>query len=217
MENSQYFQKHIPRGELIELLSKALLYLEVEAHWRNNALTTNCKSGFSLLEPHICSLEEAAVEVPPDSPDVQMEENTEQENVQERQSVSRPVAAPSLPSASTAPVPATSQVKIPLPTRNGSMSHIPKPVQASVPKEDTIMSEQNPPLAEGESNIKRKTSPVQAEGREEKRPRHGSAEMEVDTDSERLLSLSRIRRLTDIQSYSITIGAAQRNITVQLC
>ncbi|KAF5310672.1 hypothetical protein D9619_007721 [Psilocybe cf. subviscida] len=37
--------------------------------------------------------------------------------------------------------------------------------------------------SEGESNIKHKTSPVQAEGREENRPRHGSAEMEVDTDT----------------------------------
>lgn len=55
LERSPYFQKHIPRGELIELLSKALLYIEVENHWKENLLTTDCKSGFSLLEQHVCS------------------------------------------------------------------------------------------------------------------------------------------------------------------
>jgi transducin (beta)-like 1 len=50
-------EKHIPRGELIELLIKALLYTEVEAHWRgNNDMTGNCTTGFSLLETHVCSL-----------------------------------------------------------------------------------------------------------------------------------------------------------------
>jgi transducin (beta)-like 1 len=50
-------EKHIPRGELIELLIKALLYTEVEAHWRgNNDMTGNCTTGFSLLESHVCSL-----------------------------------------------------------------------------------------------------------------------------------------------------------------
>lgn len=55
IQNSPYLAKHIPRGELIDLLGKALLYLEVEAHWRADAITTDCKVGFSLLEPHICS------------------------------------------------------------------------------------------------------------------------------------------------------------------
>jgi transducin (beta)-like 1 len=42
---------------LIELLIKALLYTEVEAHWRgNNDMTGNCTAGFSLLETHVCSL-----------------------------------------------------------------------------------------------------------------------------------------------------------------
>lgn len=50
-------EKQIPRGELIELLIKALLYTEVEAHWRgNNDMTGNCTTGFSLLETHVCSL-----------------------------------------------------------------------------------------------------------------------------------------------------------------
>ncbi|KAF8899132.1 WD40-repeat-containing domain protein [Infundibulicybe gibba] len=57
LECSPNFTKHIPRGELIELLSKALLYIEVESHWRNDNLASNCKSTFTLLEPHVCSLE----------------------------------------------------------------------------------------------------------------------------------------------------------------
>jgi len=57
LERSPYRAKHIPRGELVELLSKSLLYLEVESHWGGGALTSNCKSSFSLLEPHVCSLE----------------------------------------------------------------------------------------------------------------------------------------------------------------
>ncbi|KAJ7110376.1 WD40 repeat-like protein [Mycena crocata] len=57
LENSPNFSKHIPRGELVDLLCKSLLYREVEAHWRGDHLALNCKAGFSLLEPHVCSLE----------------------------------------------------------------------------------------------------------------------------------------------------------------
>lgn len=57
LEQSPHYSKNIPRGELVELLSKALLYVEVEAHWKGDSMTTNCKSGFSLLETHVCSLD----------------------------------------------------------------------------------------------------------------------------------------------------------------
>lgn len=57
LENSPNFSKHIPRGELVDLLSKSLLYREVESHWKAGHLALNCKAGFSLLEPHVCSLE----------------------------------------------------------------------------------------------------------------------------------------------------------------
>ncbi|KAJ8596276.1 WD40 repeat-like protein [Rhizopogon salebrosus TDB-379] len=57
LDHSPHIKKHIPRGELIELLSKALLYTEVEAHWKGDELTTNCSAPFSLLEPHACSLQ----------------------------------------------------------------------------------------------------------------------------------------------------------------
>lgn len=39
----------------MELLSKALLYTEVEAHWQGSSLTAKCRSSFSLLERHVCS------------------------------------------------------------------------------------------------------------------------------------------------------------------
>lgn len=59
LEKAPCYGKHVPRGELVELLSKALLYSEVEAHWRGNALTKNCKARFSLLDKHVCSLDPA--------------------------------------------------------------------------------------------------------------------------------------------------------------
>jgi transducin (beta)-like 1 len=54
LELSPYFKQHIPRGELVELLSKALLFTEAEKHWKGNFA---CKSGFSLLTPHVCNAE----------------------------------------------------------------------------------------------------------------------------------------------------------------
>lgn len=41
----------------MELLSKALLYTEVEFHWKGNAMTTNCKGNFSLIDEHVCTLD----------------------------------------------------------------------------------------------------------------------------------------------------------------
>ncbi|KAJ6558241.1 WD40 repeat-like protein [Mycena capillaripes] len=57
LECSPSFTKHIPRAELVRLLSKALLYREVESHWKADHLALNCRAVFSLLEPHVCSLE----------------------------------------------------------------------------------------------------------------------------------------------------------------
>ncbi|KAJ6510655.1 WD40 repeat-like protein [Mycena sanguinolenta] len=57
LENSPHFAKHIPRGELVDLLSKSLLYQEVECHWKADHLALNCKAEFTLLQPHVCSLE----------------------------------------------------------------------------------------------------------------------------------------------------------------
>ncbi|KAF9270724.1 WD40 repeat-like protein [Marasmius fiardii PR-910] len=65
LENSPCFAKHVPRGELVELLSKSLLYTEVECHFRGGELAANCKTAFSLLEPHLCSTEPAVQPPPP--------------------------------------------------------------------------------------------------------------------------------------------------------
>lgn len=75
LERSPHSLKHIPRGELVELLSKSLLYLEVESHWKGDTLMSNCKSRFSLLEPHVCSVEPPkrnALLPPPASTDIVM-------------------------------------------------------------------------------------------------------------------------------------------------
>lgn len=60
LDRSPLFHKHIIRGQLVELLCKALLYLEVEHHWKNNQVTLNCTAEFSLLETHQCSSDAAA-------------------------------------------------------------------------------------------------------------------------------------------------------------
>ncbi|KAI0825010.1 WD40 repeat-like protein [Trametes gibbosa] len=55
LEHTHVFRKHVPRGELIELLSKALLFSEVEAHWKGDNMTMSCHNPFKLLEHHVCS------------------------------------------------------------------------------------------------------------------------------------------------------------------
>ncbi|KAG9128157.1 hypothetical protein FRC07_004269 [Ceratobasidium sp. 392] len=46
---------YIPRGSLVSLLQKALLYIEVETHWRRDPKASACSTPFSLLSSHICS------------------------------------------------------------------------------------------------------------------------------------------------------------------
>lgn len=57
LDHSHHIKKHIPRGELVDRLSKALLYAEVEAHWKGDSFAKNCKSSFALLERHVCSVD----------------------------------------------------------------------------------------------------------------------------------------------------------------
>lgn len=201
LQNSPYFQKHIPRGELIDLLSKALLYLEVESHWRTDSLTTNCKAGFSLLDPHICSLDDPSEKSPPPS----------EMNMETVDSEKLPVSA-QRPTVSSAPAPtpsyATSQ-KIPLPTRSG----LPRPLESTIPKEATTLPEQpkfqspTPDSAGADGNAKRKTSPVAIDGHVEKRARHMSTDMDIDGTSDSRSTSSRIFNYTDV----ITIGARSKS------
>lgn len=199
LQNSPYFQKHIPRGELIDLLSKALLYLEVESHWRTDSLTTNCKTGFSLLDPHICSLDDPSEKSPPPS----------EMNMETIDSEKLPAPA-QRPATSSAPASyATSQTKIPLPTRSG----LPRPLEPVVPKEATTLPEQSkfqsptPDSAAADGNAKRKTSPVPIDGHVEKRARHMSADMDIDATSDSRSTLPRIFNYTDV----ITLGARSKS------
>ena len=55
MDSSSHSKTPIRRGELVELLTKALLYTEVETHWRHSADATDCSAPFSLIIPHVCN------------------------------------------------------------------------------------------------------------------------------------------------------------------
>ena len=167
LQNSSNFSKHIPRGELIELLSKALLYLEVESHWRGDELATTCKSGFSLLEPHVCSMEP-----PPKSTDI----DTPMDDVNS--------AAMSgvVPTTSTSQSYATSQ-----PTKNGQApdrkttgkNDTSTPSELLVHERGWVESQQSlTPTVD--SAPKRKTSPVPLDGHVDKRPRRASIDMEAE-------------------------------------
>ena len=57
LEQSSHFNDHIPRGELVELLTKALLYTEVETHCKGDGLITDCQTPFSLLKRHECTID----------------------------------------------------------------------------------------------------------------------------------------------------------------
>ncbi|KAF9011057.1 WD40-repeat-containing domain protein [Cyathus striatus] len=155
LQNSPHFGKHIPRGELVELLSKALLYLEMESHWRGDSITTNCKTGFSLLEPHVCSVDAQAVKSAPvvsnvSNPDA-MPTSTEQprEPIQPAKTVVSRVLEEATSSAISAK-------EVPLPTTAGA------------------------PVPEG----KRKVSPVTIDAPAEKRAKHDSDAMDVDAPLE---------------------------------
>ncbi|KDR85615.1 hypothetical protein GALMADRAFT_234582 [Galerina marginata CBS 339.88] len=168
LQNSPFFTKHIPRGELVDLLSKALLYLEVESHWRADGLTTNCKSGFSLLEHHVCSLETPQDKIA-SVQDIHMDIDD---------SISTLDTNLSRPSATASQAHSTSQPKDSLPQQNG-----PQDTDSTFfPTRDTSSSQSLAAAVDG--SVKRKTSPVPTEGPVEKRARHASTDMDIDTFSE---------------------------------
>ncbi|KAG8850576.1 hypothetical protein FRB96_009667 [Tulasnella sp. 330] len=57
LDSSPNLNVRIPRGELIKLLHKALLYSEAEAHFRRDGANSNdqCTAPFSILKTHHCS------------------------------------------------------------------------------------------------------------------------------------------------------------------
>lgn len=154
--------RHIPRGELLDLLSKALLYIEVEAHWRGDSMTANCKSGFSLLEPHVCSTDHPTSRLAPAST----------VSVAEPQStrVTTTAQLKTLNSSSFAQKNDTQDAAPAIPN-----------VLPSTLKESTLSIPSNGNLAP-EPNAKRKGSPVPVDGPSEKRPRR-ETDMDIDSES----------------------------------
>lgn len=67
LDYSQHTNTPVRRGELVDLLSKALLYTEVECHW-NMDPTKHCDAPFSLLLPHKCSFDATNSQPNPESP-----------------------------------------------------------------------------------------------------------------------------------------------------
>eukprot|EP01119_Soliformovum_irregulare_P005179 TRINITY_DN1665_c0_g4_i2.p1 TRINITY_DN1665_c0_g4~~TRINITY_DN1665_c0_g4_i2.p1 ORF type:complete len:474 (-),score=80.30 TRINITY_DN1665_c0_g4_i2:65-1486(-) len=51
----------VPPGALITFLQQGLQYKEIETHIGENGQEVNCKEGFSLLTPHVCSVKRKAV------------------------------------------------------------------------------------------------------------------------------------------------------------
>ena len=155
IQNSPYLARHIPRGELIDLLGKALLYLEVESHWRPDAVTNNCKAGFSLLEPHVCSSESIAskplgVSLPPASVSAHSSSAKSQ---------------PQAPSSSRQPLPQSSSQAPRVPTGPPESA---SSALKTLPIHDLDTPTTAPP-APSEFGGKRKSSPVPVAGPQEKR------------------------------------------------
>ncbi|KAF9531829.1 WD40-repeat-containing domain protein [Crepidotus variabilis] len=162
LQSSPYFSKHIRRGELIELLTKSLLYLEVESHWRGDELSTNCRSSFSLLEEHVCSTEE------PTSIPKPVDELTSR-RINAVNGTSSSVARPSKNGQAL-------DTKVAV-RRDGTAS-------SDTPVHEQVLNSQKQSLAtsilEG-ANSKRKTSPVPTDdGHVDKRQRRASTDMDVD-------------------------------------
>ena len=159
LQNSPYLSKHIPRGELIELLSKALLYLEVESHWRNDELTTKCKAGFSLLEPHVCSLDASATK--------------------SAQFGTMDLNESSVGSSSAAPLTHKN-------TTDSSQANFETgSLREALPLHEQVLLKQSQTLAPAVDGLaKRKTSPVPNDGPVEKRVRRGSPDMDIDVNSD---------------------------------
>lgn len=161
LQNSPWFSKHVPRGELIELLSKALLYLEVESHWHDDSMTTNCKNNFSLLERHVCSGDSSSA-VPLKPPAVPS-------------ATSR--FAPSLKAATNTIFPSNRDVST---SRNPQVRQISgEGFYGNAPNTQT-----NGTLTPNDIKTKRKVSPIQIDGPAEKRARRELDDIEPDTPTQ---------------------------------
>ena len=144
----------------------------MESHWRADGLTNNCKTGFSLLEPHVCSLAETS------------EKTTLGQDIPMDISESGQLPMTGLPPISTGTQPyAKSQA-----SRNGAQTFDGRSLEqqdAEPFRSTSFLNERQPQILGSSSDgIKRKTSPIPAGGPVEKRARHDSGDMDVDTFSE---------------------------------
>jgi transducin (beta)-like 1 len=140
--------------------------MEVESHWKGNELMTNCKTGFSLLEHHVCSLEE------PQAKSTMAEEPTGSMNVD-----AMPTSTTGPQSSSTLPHKGGLDGKVAI--RNGPAA------PSDIPVHEQVLQRQRQALATApveNASSKRKTSPLPTdEGHSDKRQRRASADMDVDT------------------------------------
>jgi transducin (beta)-like 1 len=142
--------------------------MEVESHWKGSELMTNCKTGFSLLEHHVCSLEE------PQAKSTMAEEPTGAMNIDAipNSTIGQQSSSSTLPHAKGG---LDGKVAI----RNGPVA------PSDIPVHEQVLQRQRQALAPASvenSSSKRKTSPLPTdEGYSEKRQRRASTDMDVDT------------------------------------
>ena len=144
--------------------------MEVESHWKGNELMTNCKTGFSLLEHHVCSLDEL---------------QTTSTSVDESTAIVNINAIPSSmvgPQASTLPH-AKDGLDGKISVRNGPE------MSSDLPVHEQVLQRQKQaltPASTENSNAKRKTSPLPIdEGHAEKKQRQAT-DMDLDPVGRRM-------------------------------
>lgn len=147
--------------------------MEVESHWKGNELMTNCKTGFSLLEHHVCSLD-----------DMQAKSTTVEESTA---IVNSNAISTSVPHASTLPHPKDGldgKVSV----RNGPE------IPSDISVHEQVLQKQRQaltPASVESSNAKRKTSPLPTdEGHAEKKQRVELPDMNIFAIEDRCTSWS---------------------------
>ncbi|KAF4611781.1 hypothetical protein D9613_004153 [Agrocybe pediades] len=163
LDDATIFKTHIARGELINLLGKAMLYMEVEAHWKSDGLRTDCKGAFTLLGRHSCSdeISEGGEDIAQDNAMDLVDSN----------SISSRLSPPPAQSSFVS----SQQPDHPL-QRNGA-THADA---NSYPLKDYTLGTYRHLSPTMDSNMKRKISTSPGQGHTEKRARHGSVDMDVD-------------------------------------
>ena len=123
-------------------------------------MTTRCKTGFSLLEPHVCSLDASATRSA-QSGNMELNESSVAGSSSITTSAHKNTADPSQANFET-----------------GSL-------REALPLHEQVLLKQNQTLAPAIDGLaKRKNSPVLIDGPAEKRARRGSPDMDIDVNSD---------------------------------